>query len=145
MSPTAVADPTTELASAIIGASARLVRLAGGAADVTLSIPQVRLLALIDRGSARVTELARRERCAQPTMTSLLDRLERDGYVTRTRDATDGRAVLVAVTDRGRAELDSARTSMAAAIAPTLLGLTEAQRATLRAAADILTTVTEDS
>jgi len=41
-------------------------------------------------------------------MTGILDRLEKRGLVTRTRDKNDRRRVTVSVTDRGQAVLDDA-------------------------------------
>jgi hypothetical protein len=52
-----------------------------------------------------VTDLAATESVAQPTMTTLVVRLERDGLVERGSDAADGRAVLVSITDEGLATL----------------------------------------
>jgi DNA-binding MarR family transcriptional regulator len=53
------------------------------------------------RGPVRLTALTATEQLTQPAMTSLVTRLERDGLVERRPDATDGRAVLVALTDEG--------------------------------------------
>ena len=41
-----------------------------------------------------------------PAMTGLLDRLEKDGYVTRTRSEKDGRVVYVDLTPKARSVLD---------------------------------------
>ena len=53
----------------------------------------------------RITDLATAENVAQPTMTTLVVRLERDGLVERGGDPDDGRAVLVTITDDGLATL----------------------------------------
>ncbi|MEU3190684.1 MarR family transcriptional regulator [Streptomyces sp. NPDC006992] len=53
-------------------------------------------------GPKRLTELARAEQISQPGLTQLVTRLEHDGLVERRRDPTDGRAVLVHLTERGR-------------------------------------------
>src|ERR687886_1973406 len=63
------------------------------------------LARLRDGGPQRITDLAGAEAVAQPTMTTLVKRLERAGLVDRRADAADGRAVLVAVTDEGLAAL----------------------------------------
>ncbi|MFF7144524.1 MarR family winged helix-turn-helix transcriptional regulator [Streptomyces nodosus] len=53
-------------------------------------------------GAHRLTELARAERVSQPNMTQLVTRMERSGLVRRVADSSDGRGVLVEVTDAGR-------------------------------------------
>ncbi len=51
-------------------------------------------------------ELARRVAIEQPTMVRTIDRMERDGLVTRTPDPADRRASRIMLTDRGRALRD---------------------------------------
>jgi DNA-binding MarR family transcriptional regulator len=53
-------------------------------------------------GPSRITELAVHEGISQPSMTAMVSRLERQGLVERRRDPSDGRIVLVAITDAGR-------------------------------------------
>ena len=60
-------------------------------------------------GPARVTALAAAASIGQPAMTELVQRLERQGLVTRVDDPGDGRAALVTITDAGRALLDDQR------------------------------------
>src|SRR4051794_41263571 len=59
------------------------------------------LATLRDHGAQRVTALAASEAVAQPTMTTLVGRLERDGLVERGGDPADARAVLRAITREG--------------------------------------------
>lgn len=89
---------------------------------------------LDDVGPMRVTELAAAELVAQPTMTSIVARLAQDGLVSKTRDATDARAVLVAVTDAGRAQLAAVRADRAAALQSRIDRLDDDARAALVAA-----------
>jgi DNA-binding MarR family transcriptional regulator len=64
-------------------------------------------LGTLDReGPARVTALAAAATIGQPAMTELVQRLERQGLVTRVEDPGDGRVALVTVTNDGRALLD---------------------------------------
>ena len=64
-------------------------------------------LGTLDReGPARVTVLAAAASIGQPAMTELVQRLERQGLVTRVDDPGDGRVALVTVTNDGRALLD---------------------------------------
>src|SRR4051812_407588 len=72
-----------------------------------LSRTAISILALLrDRGPPRVTALAQAEAVAQPTMTTLVNRLERDGHVTRSADPADGRAALIELTRDGRQALE---------------------------------------
>ncbi|MQA79466.1 MAG: MarR family transcriptional regulator [Streptosporangiales bacterium] len=137
--------PVEALADDLIALSARLVRMVGAMADVSMSATQSRVLArLRDGGPLRVTELARHEHCTQPSMTAAVDRLERAGLVVRRGDADDGRAVLVAVTDEGVRRLSVARASMAAVLVPSIERLSPSERDQLVAHADILRTLMED-
>lgn len=57
-------------------------------------------------GPIRLTVLAVKEGVSQPSMTQLIQRLERQGLVTRLADPEDGRATLVGVTADGQRLLD---------------------------------------
>jgi DNA-binding MarR family transcriptional regulator len=73
--------------------------------DEALGISAPRLSALsvlVFAGPQRVGQLAQIEQVEPPTMTRLVDGLEHDGYVVRSADPDDARAVKVAPTDRGR-------------------------------------------
>jgi DNA-binding MarR family transcriptional regulator len=54
------------------------------------------------------TDLAREVSLGQPTVTSLLDRLEEWDLVTRQRSAYDRRRMLVQITEKGRETIDRA-------------------------------------
>ena len=55
---------------------------------------------LVNRGPTTLTELARIERIRPPTLTRLVQGLEREGYVVRRRARHDGRVWVVATTSR---------------------------------------------
>jgi DNA-binding MarR family transcriptional regulator len=57
-------------------------------------------------GPARLTALAAMEGVSQPSMTQLIQRLERQGLVTRLADPDDGRVALVDITEAGQALID---------------------------------------
>ncbi|GAA3566715.1 MarR family transcriptional regulator [Amycolatopsis ultiminotia] len=60
-------------------------------------------LGRLDRdGPARLTTLGAAEGVSQPSMSQLVQRLERQGWVVRIRDPEDGRASLIALSDAGR-------------------------------------------
>src|ERR1700761_5289559 len=75
-----------------------------------LSMTAAATLAGVERfGPQRLTLLAAREGVTQPAMTQLISRLEEPGLVRREPSSADGRVVLVAITDRGRATLAERR------------------------------------
>lgn len=57
-------------------------------------------------GPIRLTSLAAKEGITQPSMTQLVQRLERQDLVTRLADPDDGRAALIDITRHGQALLD---------------------------------------
>jgi DNA-binding MarR family transcriptional regulator len=64
--------------------------------------------------------------------------LEEGGYVVRRAHETDGRQVVVSLTETGRATLEADRRSRHAWLARRLADLTPSDRAVLREAAPIL-------
>lgn len=61
---------------------------------------------LASSGSTRISDLASRSRLAVNTVSTLISQLEEGGLVSREKDATDRRVVLIAVTAKGRRRLD---------------------------------------
>jgi DNA-binding MarR family transcriptional regulator len=69
------------------------------------SVPVWRVMAALSAEPCRtVGALAEACLLQQPTMTKLLDRMERDGLVARAQDPRDRRAVRVALTPEGKAK-----------------------------------------
>jgi DNA-binding MarR family transcriptional regulator len=62
---------------------------------------------------ARITELAERAGMTKQSMGALVRQLEEGGYLARTPDPTDGRAVRIGLTARGRATERVARERIA--------------------------------
>lgn len=85
-----------------------------------------------------VGDLAAFERVQPPSMTRTVKCLEEAGYVTRHPSETDGRRVLIRLTDDGRAKVLSDRARRDAWLATRLRDLTPDERAVLRQAAPIL-------
>ena len=107
--------------------------------DNELSLNQMAVLgALYRNGDLAVGELAAHERVQPPSMTRTVNCLEEGGYVTRRPHATDGRQVLVALTETGRATVLADRARRDAWLAQRLRELSPEERAVLRAAAPIL-------
>ena len=98
---------------------------------------------LRDTGPRRITELAATEAVAQPSMTTLVGRLERDGLVTRGSDPDDARAVRVAITAEGLERLARMRAERAALMDAALAELEPAERAAIAAALPALHKLSE--
>src|ERR1700752_1272144 len=80
-------------------------RFLGDRADLSASAAFA-LNRVCREGPIRLTALAAKEGVSQPSMTQLIQRLERLGLVARLADPDDGRAALIGVTGRGQALLD---------------------------------------
>lgn len=97
-------------ARAFLTASRALIAIAirsVGAAPVPLTVPQMRLLVLVATDGRRVGTVAEDLGVNQSNASRLVDRLERQGLVTRAPDPQDGRASLVQATEAGHRALDS--------------------------------------
>jgi DNA-binding MarR family transcriptional regulator len=133
-----IATDLSKLGVDVLVAAARLTRLASR--DVS-SLPHaaMRLMGRLDElGPTRISELAKADRCSQPTMSNLVQRQEENGWVQREPDPADSRASLISLTDAGLAELDQARHEAGAAIAARLKRLPAADLATLEAAVTVM-------
>jgi DNA-binding MarR family transcriptional regulator len=71
------------------------------AAQVGLTPAQVKVLVRIDQ-PRRLSDLAQQQSCDPSSMTTMVQRLERDGLLVRTIDPLDARARLVQPTAKGR-------------------------------------------
>jgi len=78
-----------------------------------LSLPQFRVLAMVDEGGERASWLADRLAVAKPTITAVVDGLVERGYLARSADAGDKRATRITLTPAGRRALREAETAMA--------------------------------
>jgi DNA-binding MarR family transcriptional regulator len=97
-----------------------------------------------DAGPRRITELADSEAIAQPTVTTLVGRMERDGLVERRPDPGDARAVLVHLTDDGLTRLKEMRVAREALLDARLQTLTADEREVLAAALPVLDKVLKE-
>ena len=97
-----------------------------------LSMTAAATLSGIERlGPQRLTTLAAREGVTQPAMTQLISRLEESGLVRREASPEDGRGVLVAITDQGRAVLARRRSVRSERMAAIIAQLGPEHRAAL--------------
>ena len=92
-------------------------------------------------GPIRLTSLAAREGISQPSMTQLVQRLERQDLVTRIADPDDGRAALIGITPRGQLLLDDRKRQRRARLTELLATLTPVERDQLRLSACVATPV----
>ena len=130
-----------ELRTAIMRTSRRL-RQERSIDDVTPG--QYSVLAVLDHhGPCTPRELAAHEKVQPPSMTRTVAALADLGLVQRTEHPTDGRQVLVALSEQGRVVVRETRRRRDAWLARRLAGLTPAERDTLAEAAAILQRVAQ--
>jgi len=60
------------------------------------------IITLSERSPVRLSELSRKLQISAPTVTGIVDRLERSGYVRRIPDKEDRRAINVDLTAKGK-------------------------------------------
>jgi DNA-binding MarR family transcriptional regulator len=113
----------------------RQVRVAG-----ELTVPETSALARLDRGgSATSSALARLEQISPQSMGATLSALEARGLVARGPDASDGRRVVLAVTEAGRQLLRDKRDARTEQLARALsAGFTSDELNQLMTAAPLL-------
>jgi DNA-binding MarR family transcriptional regulator len=109
------------------------------AREVGVSPEQVSLLVSVKYSPGiGVNELAARERVSAPAMSNHVDRLERDGLVTRTPSPNDRRRVGLTLTDEGKRLLRRVRSRRTAWLASRLGALDAAELAAVEAAVEPL-------
>ncbi|HEX3299528.1 MAG TPA: MarR family transcriptional regulator [Actinomycetota bacterium] len=102
--------------------------------DDVLGVSPPRLSALsvvVYAGPLAIGALASAEGVAAPTMTRLVDGLERDGFVRRRRDHADARGVLVEATPAGKRILTRGRAQRVAMLAASLSTLSAEELAAI--------------
>lgn len=101
------------------------------AAERDLSMPATRLLGVLRDREPTMQQLARLLELDKSSVTGLVDRAERRGLVARAPSTGDKRAVLVRLTDEGRALVSSAAELFASDVTAVLGHLPARDRATL--------------
>ena len=96
------------------------------------------LASIAKHGGPTHGELAAIEQVAPPTITAVVDKLEKLGLVTRETDLTDRRVTRVRATSTGIEQLDDVRNRRTSWLAFRLTALTEDERLRLADAADVL-------
>jgi DNA-binding MarR family transcriptional regulator len=95
------------------------------------------LIRVRHEGPMRLTVLATEEGTSQPAMTQLVQRLERQGLVTRLADPDDGRASLVGITPHGEELLDDRKRLRRERLATLFEALTPEDQYALRLSAQV--------
>ncbi|WP_327011536.1 MarR family transcriptional regulator [Dactylosporangium sp. NBC_01737] len=129
-----------QLAAALRDSITRLNRRLRQARPIgDLTITQLSALTSLElNGALTPRELADAERVQPPTLTKIVAKLEERGLVQRTPHPTDGRQVILAATESGRAVILEHRRARDEWLAKQLAALTPEERETLGKAAEIL-------
>jgi DNA-binding MarR family transcriptional regulator len=115
------------------------------AREVGISPEQVSLLVAIKYSPGiGVRELAARERVSPPALSNHVDRLERDGLVSRTPSTSDRRRVGLTLTDDGQRVLRRVRSRRTAWLARRLGGLTPEELELVEAAIEPLSRLLQE-
>lgn len=110
-----------------------------------LTATQISVLGSIHRhGPLSLGDVAAREQLSPPTISKVVDALEKIGYVERVRDTDDRRVWLVESTDAGHQWVVEGRARRDAWLAQRLAALDPADLAALAAAAPALEQLTEE-
>jgi DNA-binding MarR family transcriptional regulator len=118
---------------------ARLSRRLRAQGGNSLSATQHAVLAAVDRHPSMTPgELAEHEKVQPPSMTRVIAALEHQRLMIRSPHPTDGRQVVLNLTDKGRELLKEERRRREAWLARRLQELTNEERVILRRAAPIL-------
>ncbi|MFD1810718.1 MarR family winged helix-turn-helix transcriptional regulator [Rhodococcus gannanensis] len=138
---------TRSLASDLSLAVVRLSRhLRGRRADSPVSLTQLSAIAsLEEHGPMTPGGLAAKERVQPPSMTRVIASLAELGLVARAPHPTDGRQIIVSLTDAGRALLEDETSAREKWMTSQLSGLDEEQLAVLRKSVDIISGLVTNS
>jgi DNA-binding MarR family transcriptional regulator len=142
-----VTTDTRALASDLSLAVVRLTRhLRGRRVDAQVSLTQLSALATLARDGAMTPgNLAAREKVQPPSMTRVIASLVELGLVERAPHPTDGRQIIVTLSDAGHALIADETHAREAWMNERLSGLDEAQLKTLRDAVGIITSIVAES
>jgi DNA-binding MarR family transcriptional regulator len=115
----------------LVTSAAMLVRLVNRELPADVTPTTAGVMAALEERPHRIGELVELEGLAQPTLTALVGALERRGWVERSKDASDGRAVWVSLTQAGRERKRQLHEEVAAMVRDRLASVPEQQLASL--------------
>lgn len=102
--------------------------LSGALAELNLTAAEINALGnLAERGALSVSQLSAETGTKASTLTGVLDRLERRGYLTRELDAADRRSFRLVLTEQGATAGEQVRAAISDLENRALAGLTAAQ------------------
>ncbi|RJQ82649.1 MarR family transcriptional regulator [Pseudonocardiaceae bacterium YIM PH 21723] len=114
-------------------------RLRAQRTDRTITLTQLSAIYCLGKcGPLTPGELAAKEGVQPPSMTRVIAALEEQGLLTRRPHPTDGRQAVVELSDDGREYLKEETTVRERWLDSQLVTLTDAERQTLAAAAEII-------
>ncbi len=141
---TTAKDPGSEILALHRATHATLQTLTSLLADLDLPAADINVLANLADGAGRtVGALAAATATKPSTLTSLLDRLTRRGYLVRQSDLADRRSLVVLLTPDGLAAAKRAAEAIADLERQALVGVTPTQRAGFHAVIDALTELSQ--
>src|SRR5215212_273899 len=137
---TSPSQEAREVADRLHSAAVHLLRRARVRdAELGLSGPRLSALSVVVFGGPlTVRDLAAAEQVRSPTMTRLVDGLQRDGLVTREPNPADARSVLIRATPTGRLVLSRGRSRRVVDLAARLSDLDAHGLQTLAEAATLM-------
>ena len=84
--------------------------------ETDLTLPQIRILYMLDAGPARITDISRVHGMALANASTMVERLARKDLVERISDPNDRRVALARLTDKGREAVEGVTRSEHAAV-----------------------------
>jgi DNA-binding MarR family transcriptional regulator len=141
-----VDDPTTPAVELLVHVSSlTMTSLEESAAQVGLSVQQLRLLGILRDREPTMGELTGHLGLDKSSVSGLVIRAERRGLVTRVQHERDGRAVRVRLEPSGRALIDEATSRFGADFARVFAALTPGELAEWMALTARLVAVQRDA
>jgi DNA-binding MarR family transcriptional regulator len=125
-----------------VGLLVRRVRAAAGPQELSLSAAAV-LKRLEQNGPATTSDLGRAESMTSQSMGTIVAALEKDGLVKRKPHPTDGRQLLIQLTEKGKVLRESRTSAKRAWMAQAIAQLDKDEQAVLFQAAKILKRLAE--
>lgn len=110
-----------------------------------MTASQLAVMSTLDRhGPMTLGDLAAHEGVQPPSVTRMIDGLEKAGLVKRAESVTDRRVVVAQLTAKGRRTMEDVRRRRDAWLATRLSRLSGSDRAALEAALPIIEALSED-
>ncbi len=134
----------TALADRLHYAAIHLVRRLRYDVDAPLSPAQLSALTTLLKGPLTLGELAAAEKVRPPTVTRMIQQLERDKLVVRKPSPDDGRVSHIAIAARGWIALQKAQTQRVERLGERLKELTSTELNTLARAAVLMERISAD-